>query len=198
MAGLWIVRPVHAVAVALPRADAVQVAVPDEAIDLVQAYPLLGRLARRVLVIEQAQFDLLGYRGVEREVGAYAVVAGAQRIADARPCWFPCHVSPVTRRPGSSHLRAARLTAVSGRVLGARCRRWQTGDLCHMFGFRPVLRLPHDLNGGGREASHLAELLAAAAEPARRVSRPTPGRALASRMRGDRALPACRVGRSSR
>ena len=74
-------RPVYAVAVALARHHARKVGVPAEGVDLVQPYPGLG-----AVVVEQAQLDSLGDLGEEGEVGARAVVAGAERIGTTRPC----------------------------------------------------------------------------------------------------------------
>ena len=67
-------------AVALARGDGRQVAVPDEAVDLVEVDPVLG-----AVLGDQAQLDPLRALGVEREVGARAVIGGAQRVALTRP-----------------------------------------------------------------------------------------------------------------
>jgi hypothetical protein len=71
---------VDAEAVALAGLDAGQVGVPDEGVDLVEPDALLG-----AGVVEQAQLDLLGDLGEDREVRAHPVVGGAQRISLARP-----------------------------------------------------------------------------------------------------------------
>ena len=84
------------------RADAGQVAVPDEPVDLGQVDPRLG-----AVVVEQAQLDPLGHLGEQREVGPGSVIRGAQRIAVARPYgsrrqMFP-HPSRCTCVPTYSH-----------------------------------------------------------------------------------------------
>ena len=72
--GLRLVRPVDAVAVALPGPDARQVAVPVERV-------ALGQLDARLcpVVVEEAQLDSFGVLGEEREVRALAVPGRAER-----------------------------------------------------------------------------------------------------------------------
>ena len=55
----------HPVAVLLTRRDPGQVGVPDVAVDLLESHPLLV-----ALLVEQAQVDAAGRRGVESEVGS--------------------------------------------------------------------------------------------------------------------------------
>ena len=80
VAGFGIVGPVHAIAVELAGLRVGQVAVPD----------ILGALRQRDAVdlvppglVEQAQFDLLGGAGEQREVGAATVPGGAKRMRRA-------------------------------------------------------------------------------------------------------------------
>jgi hypothetical protein len=75
-----IVRAVDAEAVALSRADAREVAVPDVGIDLREVDARLGPA-----LVEQAQLDPLRDARVQREVGAAAVEARAERIRISRP-----------------------------------------------------------------------------------------------------------------
>ena len=75
-----IVWAVHPVAVALAGFDVGDEAVPDEAVDLGQRHPGLGAVG-----VEQAQLDLLGGLAEHCEIGARAVVGGAERICLARP-----------------------------------------------------------------------------------------------------------------
>ena len=75
------VRPVHAVSVALPGADAGQEAVPHVAVGLGHVQPLLAAAG----VVEQAELDALGDLGEQGEVGADAVVGGAKRERLSRP-----------------------------------------------------------------------------------------------------------------
>ena len=76
-----VVGPGDAVAVALAGADVRQVAVPDEGVDLAQRGT---RVSVRRVVVEQAQLDRLGDLAEQREVGAGAVVGGAERIRGTR------------------------------------------------------------------------------------------------------------------
>ena len=80
MALYRIPRAMHPVPVPLARADAGQVPVPDEPVDLVQVDPRLG-----AVVVEQAELDPVGYLGEEGEVGPGSVIRGPQRIAVTRP-----------------------------------------------------------------------------------------------------------------
>jgi hypothetical protein len=75
-----LVRAVHAIAVALPRPDARQVAVPVERGPFVQLDALFP-----VVAVEQAQLDALGVLREEREVRAGAIPLGAERERVARP-----------------------------------------------------------------------------------------------------------------
>ena len=75
-----IVGAVHAVAVPLARLDVGHEPVPDESIDLGQRDPGLGSVR-----VEQAQLDPLGHLAEQGEVGARAVIGGAQRIGLAPP-----------------------------------------------------------------------------------------------------------------
>ena len=79
-AGGRFVRAVDAVAVPLAGLHARQVAVPDEAVDLGEVDPVLG-----AVLVEQAQRHRRRDLGEECEVGAGAVVAGAERVGVARP-----------------------------------------------------------------------------------------------------------------
>ena len=69
-------RPVHAVAVALPGADQGNKAVPDVPVRFGHVEPVLAA----GVLIEQAQLDALGDLGEQAEVGSDAVVSRAQRI----------------------------------------------------------------------------------------------------------------------
>ncbi len=80
MAGVRVERPVHAKPVPLTWGDGRQVAMPDVAVDLVEVDPRLGPVLG-----DQAQLNLLGDLGEQREVGARAVIGGAERIGGARP-----------------------------------------------------------------------------------------------------------------
>ena len=71
---------VHPEAVALAGADGRQVGVPDEAVDLVELDACLG-----AVLGDQAQLDLVGHFGEQREVRAGAVVGGTERIRRAGP-----------------------------------------------------------------------------------------------------------------
>jgi hypothetical protein len=71
---------VHAVAVSLARLDVGHEPVPDEAINLGQRHPGLDSVR-----VEQAQLDPLGHLAEQGEVGARAVIGGAQRIGLAPP-----------------------------------------------------------------------------------------------------------------
>jgi hypothetical protein len=104
-----VIRAVDPVPVPLARSDARQVAMPDVPVHLVQRHPGL-----RAVVVEQAQFHLLGYLREQGEVSPRAVITRPQRVTVARPhrrvC---CHRSalplmPATTSPcppvGESHL----------------------------------------------------------------------------------------------
>src|SRR5690606_35396586 len=73
-------RAVHAEAVALAGADARQVAVPAVRRALAKLEAALA-----AVVVEQAQLDLVGDRREQREVGAGAVVVGAERARLSGP-----------------------------------------------------------------------------------------------------------------
>ena len=96
-ADLGVVRPVHPVAVALPRADPGQEAVPDVAVHLGHVQPLLF-----AALVEQAQLDALGHLGEQREVGANAVVAGPKGVRLARP-HFGIHTVHLPHVPELAH-----------------------------------------------------------------------------------------------
>jgi hypothetical protein len=67
-------RPVHAVAIALSRRDAGQVAMPDEAVNFGQLDPSLGELALiAVGCIEQAKFYAFRDLGEQGEIRAPSV-----------------------------------------------------------------------------------------------------------------------------
>ncbi len=87
-----VVRAVHPVPVPLARADARQVPVPDETVHLVQVDPGFP-----AVVVEQAEFDPLGYLGEQAEVGAGSVIRGAQRVAVARPYGSCRQMFPIPR-----------------------------------------------------------------------------------------------------
>jgi hypothetical protein len=95
---------VHAVAIALTRADIGQVPVPAERIDLWHRHPFLAAVR-----VQQARFHLLGDLGEEREVRADAVVSGAERIGLPRPY-------------RQAHARNPFLDSVSGRRSLSRVR----------------------------------------------------------------------------
>ncbi|HEX2411906.1 MAG TPA: hypothetical protein VHJ39_12125 [Solirubrobacteraceae bacterium] len=82
-ASAWIVRPVDAVAVALPRADVGRVAVPHPRRHLGE-----GRAGLGAVVVEEAELDQLGGLREDREVGPYAVVVRAER---KRRSWPEVH-----------------------------------------------------------------------------------------------------------
>jgi hypothetical protein len=73
-------RAVDPEAVALPDADARQVAVPAEPVDLGQRDAGLTAVG-----VEQAELDGVGGLGVQGEVRARAVVGGPQRVGPTRP-----------------------------------------------------------------------------------------------------------------
>ncbi len=101
-AGLRVVRAVDAVAVALPRPDPRQVAVPVERGALVQ----LDALFPSVLVIE-AELDALRVLGEEREVRPVAVPVRAERERLPRPDGAG-HVVSSTVRASKSATSVAR------------------------------------------------------------------------------------------
>ncbi len=80
VAGVGLVRAVHAVAVALARPRVGQVAVPD----LVRHLRKLDALGLLV-VVEQAELDPGGVGREDRKIGAPSVPGGAQGIRPARP-----------------------------------------------------------------------------------------------------------------
>ncbi len=80
VAGRRIEGAVDAKSVALARGDVRQIGVPDVSVDLVEGDPRLA-----AVVVDQAQLDLLGDLGEQREVGARAVIGGAERIRGPRP-----------------------------------------------------------------------------------------------------------------
>jgi hypothetical protein len=92
----------YPVPVALARADARQVPVPDEPVHLVQADP--GFLA---VVAEQAQLDPLAHLGEQPEVGPGSVVRRSQRIALARPHGNSGQMLPIP--PAEDALRPSHL-----------------------------------------------------------------------------------------
>ncbi len=74
------VGAVDPIPVSLAGADARQEAVVDEGVGFLQLDPGLG-----VVLVEQAQLDLLGNLGEDREIGAGAIVGGTERIGAAWP-----------------------------------------------------------------------------------------------------------------
>ncbi len=107
---------VHAVAVALPRADGGQMGVPHEPVDLVQRDGPLG-----AGVVHQDQLDVLGDLAEQREVGALSVEGGTQRVGVPAPDGHPCagrasrHRAP--SRASSAAVAGAARTA-TGRARG--------------------------------------------------------------------------------
>ena len=93
-----VVRAVHAVAVPLAGHDPGQVAVPDQRLAFRQVDP--GLLA---VVVEQAQLDPVGDLREQREVGAAAVVGGAERVRVARPDLHASHL--ISPSPASAAVR---------------------------------------------------------------------------------------------
>ncbi len=77
---LGVVRPRDAVAVPLARLDLRQVRVPHVRVDVAQGDALFG-----AVLGEQAQLDLLGHFGEQREVRAAPVERRAERIGAAWP-----------------------------------------------------------------------------------------------------------------
>ena len=73
-------RPVYPVSVALARGHRGQIAVPDEAVDLVELDALLA-----AVFADEAQLDPFGDLGEQREVRSRSVVRGTQRIGVAGP-----------------------------------------------------------------------------------------------------------------
>ena len=82
VADLRFVRTGHAIAVQGARPQARDVTVPDLIGVFGQDQPFDLTLARRV---EQAEFDLFGMGGEEREIDALAIPVGAERIRFAWP-----------------------------------------------------------------------------------------------------------------
>jgi hypothetical protein len=144
---LGVVRPVDAVAVALAGLDARVVAVPDVAGDLGQLDPGLA-----AALVEQAQLDLVRDLREDREVGAVAVVGGAERVRLAGPQGGVVIVR-FLRRAARPSVRRPR---------GAGCRRVDVGG-CRRAGAVPAavgrvqrnrplqpVGVGPDLDGGGR------------------------------------------------
>ena len=108
---LWVVRAVHAVAVALPRLHGRQVAVPDEPVDL-------GQLDARLVAagaVEQAQLDPLGDLAEQREVRAAAVEGGAQGVRRARPALHAvAHFRQGSHLERSKHTRESAPSSAGG------------------------------------------------------------------------------------
>jgi hypothetical protein len=102
----------HPEPVALADAEPGQVGVPAEPVDLGQ------RDAALAAVVEQAQLDDLGHLGEQGEVGAGAVVGGAQRIGPARPHLDLGHRTTLGGDAGGP-IRAARTEAAPH---ACRCR----------------------------------------------------------------------------
>src|SRR3546814_147782 len=117
MARLRLVGAMHAVAVVLPRANVVQVAVPDLVGVLRQGDALQLAAAGAV---EEAELDLLGMGGEEREVHARAVPGGPERIGVAGT--EPAH-APNPRGAGDSAAAAAVVPRSS-------CDRLACGIMC--------------------------------------------------------------------
>src|SRR5882757_10834823 len=113
MTGSGVPRPVDPKTVALPWRDGGQVAVPHVAVDLVEGDAFLG-----AVLGDQAQLDLLGHLGEQREVGARTVVRGAERIRGTGPY-------------GRDHLTTSRLqrrSDVQARWSWSACRWWRCGE----------------------------------------------------------------------
>ena len=72
--------PVYPVSVALARGHRGQIAVPDEAVDLVELDAVFA-----AVLADQAQLDPFGDLGEQREVRSRSVVRGTQRIGVAGP-----------------------------------------------------------------------------------------------------------------
>src|SRR6266567_3802025 len=75
------VRPMHAIPVALARADARQVAVPDETVHLGDLDPRLPSVTRT----EQAQLNPLGHFREQGKIGPRSVPGSAERISSPWP-----------------------------------------------------------------------------------------------------------------
>src|SRR4051794_17586451 len=95
-----VVRAMDAVAVALAGTDAGQVAVPVVGSALLDVDDLLAALG-----VEQAQFDLLGALGEQREVGALAV---RQRAERERVSWPDAALGHLTSAPAMGGTRTPR------------------------------------------------------------------------------------------
>ena len=70
---LGIMRPVHAVAVALPSAHVGQIPVPHVSVDLDERHALLA-----AVLVEETELDSLCHLAEDRKVGAAAVERRAQ------------------------------------------------------------------------------------------------------------------------
>jgi hypothetical protein len=134
VAGLRLIGAVDAIAVEPARAQVGQIAVPDLVGELGQDD---ARGLAPVIVVEQAELDLLGIRRKQGEVGAGAVPGRAQRIRQTRPdpdtlcshagflsCVSATTVAPPPRTRG--HLIGSRRAAPLGMTRGltsTRCAR---------------------------------------------------------------------------
>src|SRR6185295_4651761 len=96
MPGHGLVGPVHAIAVALPRPDPLEVAMPVRTLAMRQLQTALGAVG-----VEQAQLDALACLGEEAEVGAATVEMSSQRPSPTRsqlthgPRYLPIHWPPI-------------------------------------------------------------------------------------------------------
>ena len=81
MTRLRLVRPIYAIAVKLSRRDVRKIDVPDVVSPLRHFDALDLALT---LAVEQAQFDLRGIGGKQREIGAAPVPGCAERVGSAR------------------------------------------------------------------------------------------------------------------
>ncbi|CAM5702039.1 hypothetical protein STENM36S_01127 [Streptomyces tendae] len=101
-------RAVDPVAVALPRADAGQVAVPDEAVNVGQRDAAVA-----AVVVDEHEVDPLGDLAEQGEVGALSVVHGPQGVGVPAP-----HGRPLPVRPGAGHRASSRMPSRVRRPAG--------------------------------------------------------------------------------
>ncbi len=135
------VRAVDPIPVSLAGADARQETVVDEGVGFLQFDPGLG-----VVLVEQAQLDLLGNLGEDREIGAGAIVGGTERIGAARPDLQHTHGAygvgepPTTGAGVDGHRRLGRLPGrwIPGRWIPVRPAGWRArpGRFEYTFGPR--------------------------------------------------------------
>ena len=96
---VWRVRAVHAIPVVLTRADARQVAVPDETVHLGQPDPPLPAVTRT----EQAQLHPVGHFREQGKIGPRPIPGSTKRISTARP---DAHSLTLPPRPPKQARRA--------------------------------------------------------------------------------------------